>query len=57
MKTWSAKANDEFISMVISTDLLDDAVNWISNHLSPDEVFDSTDLENWAEDNGYTREE
>lgn len=32
-------------------------INWISQHLQPDDVFSQTDLKNWAVNNGYKMEE
>jgi len=40
----------------ISSSALDTAISWISNHLSPDEVFDVKDLNDWAESNGFVKE-
>ena len=46
-----------FKSEVVGNDLLDNAISWIKASLHPDEVFDLSDLEAWAEDNGWTRVE
>jgi hypothetical protein len=35
---------------------LDNAIEWISNRLSPDEVFDEKQLTAWAEANGFIKE-
>lgn len=43
-----------FISDVISYDLLDDAIEWIKGNLHPEEVFDDHELKQWAEDNNFT---
>jgi hypothetical protein len=43
----------------ISDDILDDVLDYIrrhSNQITPDEVFDETDLTEWALNNGFTRE-
>ena len=42
-----------FISDIISSSLLEDAIEWIMKHLSPDDVFSTQDLADWAERNGY----
>lgn len=36
---------------------MDDATNWISANLSPDDIFSETQLEKWAEANGYVKAE
>lgn len=49
--------NRDFIADLISSSLLDDAIDWIANSLSPEEVFRNEELKTWAEDNGYVLEE
>ena len=44
-----------FNSAMISGDLLDDAITWIASNLPPEDVFPTSDLEYWAEDNGYEK--
>ncbi len=34
-----------------------DALNWITETFEPEEVFDKSRLEAWAEENGYIKEE
>lgn len=46
-----------FISEVIGSDLLQNAINWIAQNLSPDDVFADSELEEWAEDNGYVKKD
>jgi hypothetical protein len=48
---------EEFISSVMPSGLLDDAIEWIGDNLSPEEIFDIKELEMWAEDNGYIKED
>jgi hypothetical protein len=55
----SAKNDREFkeeIADQLPADLLDTAINWITRNLSPDEVFDEKQLDDWADDNGYVKE-
>lgn len=33
--------------------LLDEALEWISSNLNPEDVFPEADLKGWAEDNGF----
>jgi hypothetical protein len=37
-------------------DLLDTAVDWIRDNLSPEDVFNREQLKQWASDDGYTKE-
>ena len=43
-------------SSEVSSAALDEAIAWISSNLDPDDVFSKSDLEAWAENNGYTKE-
>lgn len=45
----------DFIQSVISRDMLSDAIEWIAKNLNPQDVFDDSDLDSWAEDNGYIK--
>lgn len=49
--------NKDFTGEVLTSYPLDDAIDWIASNLEPEQVFPVTDLENWAELNGYTKEE
>jgi len=44
-------ANDLF------DNILPEAIDWITTNMAPDDVFPETDLGNWAEANGYEKEE
>ena len=54
MSTWEQRRafNEELFG---SGRFLDDAIAWICTHLSPDDVFKSEELEQWAENNGWIR--
>jgi hypothetical protein len=52
----SARQSEDFLNTIISITLLDNAIDWISSNLSPEDVFSDSDLEMWAENNGYKRE-
>lgn len=43
----------KFISDLMPDDLLDEAIDWIKSNMSPDDVFDKSQLEEWAKDNGF----
>ena len=38
-------------------DVLDYIIDWISCNLEVEDVFDTNDLEEWAESSGYVKEE
>lgn len=47
----------KFRDMLISDDALENSIDWIKLNLAPDEVFDDCALDEWAENNGYVKEE
>ena len=49
----TVRQNSEFVSAVISSFLLEDAIEWIKSNLNPEDVFDEKSLATWAEENGY----
>ena len=38
-------------------DPVDIVVEWVQKHLNPDDVFDENQLAEWAEENGFVKEE
>ncbi len=42
---------EDFIENVIPGDLLGSAVDWIQEHLTPEQVFDEEALTQWAREN------
>lgn len=42
------KEKDAFVDMI---------VDWISNHMNPEDVFDDRELDDWAARNNYVVEE
>lgn len=51
----SVSENKEFTSEVFSSWPLDDAIDWISNKMEPEDVFSEDHLSQWAENNGYEK--
>ncbi|MBT9176618.1 MAG: hypothetical protein DDT20_00938 [Firmicutes bacterium] len=45
-----------FLLTVLSQTLLEDSIAWISNNLSPEDVFTTPQLESWARNNGWVEE-
>ena len=52
-----AQLHNEFLSKIISNDMLDEARSFVSENYSPEEVYDEMILEEWATNNGFVREE
>lgn len=47
-----------FASQILDTSfLLDESIDWIKNNLSPEDVFDRIQLEDWANNNGFVLED
>lgn len=48
--------NDDFVSEVLFNPaaVLASAVEWVAGNMDPQEVFDRTQLEDWAKMNGWT---
>jgi hypothetical protein len=53
----SSRQDSDFINAVVSETLLEEAIDWIQSHMSPEDVFSDTDLDDWAIGAGYTIEE
>jgi hypothetical protein len=47
---------DSVDEVKMSNTSLDNAIDWISSNLNPDEVFNDKALKEWAESNGYTKD-
>ena len=55
---FSLKTKRDFADGLIDRDrLLGEAIAWIKSCLSPDDVFDKSDLAAWAEREGYVQED
>lgn len=53
----TAQQDKAFVVSVISLSLLEEAIDWISHNLEPEDVFDDANLREWARDNGFVEEE
>lgn len=47
---------DSVDEVKMSNGALDNAIEWISKNLNPDDVFSDKELSAWAEANGYVKE-
>ena len=58
MSSLSYQLNQQFAEDIINTNyFLDEAVDWIKGSLSPEDVFDSDALEEWARENDFVKED
>jgi hypothetical protein len=48
------KVEDDFTTSVFGN-ILGDVTEWVADNLDPEDVFTEKQLEEWAEDNGFTR--
>lgn len=53
----SNKDNEEFKNAILSYYLLDDAIDWIANHIPMEDVYGEEMLVSWAESNGFIKKE
>lgn len=51
------KQDQAFLESMIDSGFLERALDWISHNMSPEDVFTESALENWADENGYVKEE
>lgn len=42
-------------NMGVKDSIVDDAVTWVGANLQPEDIFSETQLEKWAEANGYVK--
>lgn len=48
----TARQDKEFVESILGT-ILEDSVEWISSHMSPEDVFSEEDLMYWATTHGF----
>jgi hypothetical protein len=48
-----ANFRDFIRSLLVPDAILEEAIEWIKKNLDPEDVFDKSDLEIWAETNDY----
>lgn len=54
--SFNVSDNRYFSDSIIDREcLLDGAIDWINTNLTPDDVFDSSTLDDWALTNGYEK--
>lgn len=53
----TSKQDGDFAAWVIPGSFLEDAIEWISKNMEPEDVFGLEKLSAWAEENGYVEEE
>ena len=52
----NTKENKDFIDF-LDLRILDEAIDYIQNRYSPEQIFDVSDLENWAMQNNFIKKE
>lgn len=52
----SHRQDQDFRDTIVSTTLLEEAIDWIQSNMDPEDVFSEEDLSHWAESNGYVYE-
>lgn len=52
----TSRQDKDFVENVISKTLLEDAIEWIKNNMTPEDVFNVSELADWAESNGYIKD-
>jgi len=55
--TTTTNQDREFISQVISSSLLEDSIEYIKNNFSAQDIYGEDVFTEWAEENGYSKEE
>ena len=48
----SAEENRKFVEAILPNWPLDDAIDWISKNLKPEDVFEEDTLKTWSEEQG-----
>jgi len=51
-----SKDGKNFISSVVSDDLLSEAISWIASNLEPEDVFSEQQLSEWAIENDFSKD-
>jgi hypothetical protein len=53
---FSSSDEQKFRDEMVSLNLLDDAVAYITTYFGPEDIFSEKALNTWAEENGYIKE-
>ncbi len=48
----TVRQDSEFVSAMISSTLLEEAIDWIQSNMNPEDVFDEKTLATWAKESG-----
>jgi hypothetical protein len=56
-KKFTSYTNGQFMKEFFGDDLLDKVVEYVKDNFHPDDIFDESDLEEWARDNGFVKSE
>ena len=53
----TSRQNQQFIDTVIPDGLLEEAIAWIKSNMTPEDVFEPSELSDWALGNEFIRDE
>lgn len=53
----SSRQESDFVSFIIPSNILSEAIAWIADNLDPEDIFDEKELKQWADNNGYVKED
>lgn len=51
-----AKTTELFEKLLSMSPRPDDVIEWVKNNLNPEDVFSTTQLDKWAESEGYVKQ-
>ena len=57
MRATSTRQDSDFIREVISPTLLEQAMQFIADNFEPEDIFEEDVMREWANENGYIKEE
>lgn len=58
MPNFTAKQEDEFRESAVTTSVdMDNVIEWVAKYCDPEEVFSEDELEKWARENGFVKED
>ena len=57
MRATSTRQDSDFIREVISSTLLEQAMQFIADNFEPEDIFEEDVMREWANENGYIKEE
>lgn len=53
----TSKQDRDFTEQIIGTGLLENSIEWIRINIRPEDLYSNEQLQDWAESNGYIKEQ